>query len=183
MTHRHALFDRLTERKRAAIIPRLRDLLALRDGQRLLDLGGGTGQAAAMLAHKGEVVVVEPDARKVAHGRAARPGLRFKEASAEQLPYPEFHFDAAMALMTVHHWSDPTAGLREVWRVLQPGGRLVVYELPPSRARWLSRIERRLGHPAHFLEPEALAGLLHDAGFPKVELYDAPRGYLVRATR
>ena len=160
-------------------MPALRELLWLRDGARLLDVGGGTGLVAEMMGVKGEVVVVEPNARKVARGRARRPRIKFVGASAEQLPFPEFHFDAAMALMTLHHWADPLAGLREIRRVLQPGGRLVLYEMPPSRAGLL----RWMPHHRHLLEPEALARLLHEAGFGKVEFRDAPRGYLALAVR
>ena len=135
-----SLGERLHARRRAELMPALRELLWLREGARLLDVGGGTGFVAEMIGVKGEVVVVEPNARKVARGRARRPRLKFVEAGAEQLPFPEFHFDAAMALMTLHHWADPSAGLTEVHRVLQPGGRLVLYEMPPSRAgllRWM----------------------------------------------
>jgi SAM-dependent methyltransferase len=78
----------------------------------VVNVGAGSGSYEPVDC---EVVAVEPSARMLEHRRErAAPALR---AAAEHLPFPERSFDVAMAVLTVHHWSDPAAGLREMTRV------------------------------------------------------------------
>lgn len=167
-------------------MPQLRALLRPGPGLRLLDLGGGTGLVAELLDGPwAEVVVFEPDARKVAYGRARRPGLRFVEGLAEQLPFPDAAFDRAMALVSLHHMHDQPAALREVRRVLRPGAVLVLHELDPTQklTRHLRWLEHRVHGPGatHFVGPAELRAMLDAAGFRAVEGHAAPRGYFVAA--
>ena len=105
---------------------------ALGDARTVVNVGAGAGSYEA--AHL-DVTPVEPSAAM----RAQRPvGLRpAVDAVAEQLPFPDDAFDAAMTTFSVHQWSDPAAGLREMRRVSR--GPVVVLTCDPALVRdfWL----------------------------------------------
>ena len=92
---------------------------ALGDARTILNVGAGTGSYEPS---DREVLAVEPSAVM----RAQRPANAAPcvAAAAERLPFADKSFDAAMAIATIHHWQDPTAGLREMRRVAR---RVVVF--------------------------------------------------------
>ena len=100
---------------------------ALGDARTVLNVGAGTGSYEPPDRY---VVAVEPSERMAA-GRAT-PAVR---ALAEDLPFHDASFDAAMAVLSDHHWSDPIAGLREMARVAK---RVVVFQWEPAES-WLTR--------------------------------------------
>ncbi|MEU6442423.1 MerR family transcriptional regulator [Streptomyces sp. NPDC047046] len=104
---------------------------ALGDARTVLNVGAGTGSYEPP---DREVTAVEPSAVM----RALRPAgaARCVAATADQLPFPDRGFDAAMAFSTVHHWRDPLAGLRELRRVAR---RVVVFTHDASDAAWRHR--------------------------------------------
>src|SRR5690242_10617333 len=89
----------------------------------VLDLGSGTGRLTPGLAveFQGRVYGVEPSDRMRAEAPAA-PGVTYLKGSAEAIPLPEASVDVVLMFLTFHHWTDPLQGLREVRRVLRPGG-------------------------------------------------------------
>ncbi|MGW1736540.1 class I SAM-dependent methyltransferase [Streptomyces sp. NPDC001999] len=105
---------------------------ALDDARTVLNVGAGTGSYETA-AHT--ITAVEPSLAM----RAQRPAelATAVEAVAEDLPFPDGHFDASMTLFSVHQWSDATAGLREMRRVTR--GPVVVLTCDPARVRdfWL----------------------------------------------
>lgn len=96
----------------------------------VLDLGCGIGRFTPALAETfgGPVYGVEPSAgmRQQAVEHAAHPDVTYLEGSAEAIPLPADSCDLAWLFLTIHHWSDPLQGLREVRRVLRPGGTVVL---------------------------------------------------------
>ena len=85
---------------------------ALGQAGSVVDVGAGTGAYSPV---DREVVAVEPsEVMIVQRSEGAAPVVR---AFADALPFPDRSFDAALATFTVHHWSDPAAGLREMRRV------------------------------------------------------------------
>jgi SAM-dependent methyltransferase len=68
------------------------------------------------------VTAVDPSEPFVAAARARNPGVTVLQASAEQLPFPDRTFDAALAQLVVHFMPDPVAGLTEMARVTRPDG-------------------------------------------------------------
>jgi SAM-dependent methyltransferase len=115
--------------------PRIADRIwaALGDARTVLNVGAGTGSYEPS---DREVTAAEPSALM----RAQRPAgaAPCVAAAAENLPFDDQSFDAAMAVSTVHHWQDPVAGLREMRRVAR---RVVVFAFDtrdPSRF-WLTR--------------------------------------------
>ena len=101
------------------------DLVAVRRGDRVLDVGCGPGILTAPLVERcgaERVGAVDPSAPFIAAVRDSFPGVDVHEATAEALPFDDDTFDAALAQLVVHFMSDPVAGLREMGRVTKPGG-------------------------------------------------------------
>jgi SAM-dependent methyltransferase len=101
------------------------DLVGVRRGDRVLDVGCGPGVLTAPLVElcgRDSVAAVDPSPPFVAAARDRLPGVDVREATAEDLPYDDDVFDVALAQLVVHFMTDPVAGLREMGRVTRPGG-------------------------------------------------------------
>jgi demethylmenaquinone methyltransferase/2-methoxy-6-polyprenyl-1,4-benzoquinol methylase len=148
-------------RRRAA------DLAAVGPGDRVLDVACGTGDLALELAGRvglgGEVVgcdfseqMLEHARRKAAAAPAGAAPLRFEHANALALPYADGEFAAATVGFGARNFSDLEQGLRELARVVRPGGRVVVLEITtPTRPPlstffrvWFDRVVPALGRIA-----------------------------------
>jgi len=104
---------------------RFAELAGVRRGQRVLDVGCGPGALTAELVNRAgadAVSAVEPSASFAAAVRKRLPGVDIRRSVAEELPFPDGGFDAAMAQLVVHFMADPVLGLREMGRVTRPGG-------------------------------------------------------------
>jgi len=118
-------YDRFMGRYSRLLSPQLADLAGVRGGQRAIDVGCGPGALTAELVMRlgpAAVAAVDPSEPFVAAARARNPGVDVRRASAEQLPFPDDTFDAALAQLVVHFMSDPVAGLAEMARVTRAGG-------------------------------------------------------------
>jgi SAM-dependent methyltransferase len=107
---------------------------ALGDARSVLNVGAGTGSYEPI---DREVTAVEPSTRMIAQRPAgAAPVV---QARAEHLPFAGRSFDAAMAVLTVHHWTDLNAGLREMQRVARRRIVIVTFDPEPLRDLWIMR--------------------------------------------
>ncbi len=112
--------------------------IAPRKGMRVLDLAAGTGtSSAAIAAHGAHVVAADFSEGMLAEGRKRHAGndlIEFQWADATQLPFADDSFDAATISYGLRNVNDPKAALREMRRVVKPGGRVVIAEFstPPS---------------------------------------------------
>ncbi len=151
------------------------ELAGIRPGDRVLDVGCGTGDltlaAAAQAGAAGEVAGIDasPEMVQVARRKASGRSLpiRFELAPVEALPFPDGYFDVALSSLMLHHLPGQLKhdGLAEVYRVLKPGGRLLVVDFrdgPSGHGHFLMAV---LGHGSQQRSPGSLGPLLAGAGF------------------
>lgn len=153
--------------------------LALTAGERLLDVGCGTGTLLTEVQRRvpGVVAVgVDPDPTilRIAARRLARRGCRadLQVARAEALPFPDASFDAAVSTLVLHHLPTPAkrAALREIHRVLRPGGRFLLVdfgERPGRKVPWWQRPFEHVEHLEDHVQGR-LPAFLAQAGFVNV---------------
>jgi SAM-dependent methyltransferase len=161
-----ALYDPLGEREeRKTIGPMRRKLLAHARG-RTLEIGAGTGRNVPHYPPGTDLVLTEPDVHM-----AKRIGVESVRAPAEKLPFPDASFDTVVSTLTLCTVDDLDAALREVRRVLKPGGSLLFLEHvrgePGSKLeRWQDRLERPWGAVAGGCHPNRdTLGAIRAAGF------------------
>jgi SAM-dependent methyltransferase len=118
-------YDRFMGRYSVPLAPTLADFAGIATGQRVVDVGCGPGALTSELVRRlGDAAVsaVDPSEPFVAAARERHPGVTVRRATAEQLPFADQEFDAALAQLVVHFMADPVVGLREMARVTRPRG-------------------------------------------------------------
>lgn len=159
-------------------------------GARVLDVACGTGvvarAAAARAGPEGRLAGVDVNSGMLAVAARRAPAIDWRQGGAEALPWADAAFDVVLCQFGLNFFADPETALREMWRVLAPGGRLAVavfdgLERNPAYARMVEVLGRRIGPaPAEALglpfslgEPGAFSGLLERAGIPGARIVRA----------
>lgn len=129
--------------------------LGLRQGQRAVDLGAGTGKLSRAIVARGiDVVAVEPAAGMRAEFARRVPGVPVVDGTAETIPLPEASVDAAVSGQAFH-WFDAPAAAREIARVVRPRGGLgLVWNYRDESIPWVAELTRILD--------------AHDPGAPRI---------------
>jgi arsenite methyltransferase len=154
--------------------------LALREGERVLDIGTGPGllayDMAASVGRNGRVcgIDISEDMLTMSRKRCAdQPWTEFQRADGMNLPYPDDSFDAAVSTQVYEYVVDIPGALAELYRVARPGGRAVVmdndYGSLVIHTEHEARMKRVLSawdeHFVHAGLPRTLSRQLRDAGF------------------
>ncbi|WP_328551856.1 class I SAM-dependent methyltransferase [Streptomyces sp. NBC_00358] len=163
--------------RRNRAFTRLAALSGAQRGDRVLDVGCGTGyltrRMALAVGPEGSVTGVDPSPSVLAYARRKdRAGqgaaCGYREGVAEDLGLPDGSFDTVVTSLMLHHLPEelrPTA-LKEMWRVLRPGGRLLVVEFrPPNSALGRHLVHGGLGHAMSHNRTDLLDGIVAGAGF------------------
>jgi ubiquinone/menaquinone biosynthesis C-methylase UbiE len=166
-----------------------RDLVAaieVADGERVLDIGTGTGASAAEARSVGaRVVGIDRSLAMLATGARARPGLALVAAEAIDLPFRDRSFDVVTGNFVLAHFAKVETALFDIVRVLKPGGRVGFTAWSDGsdayEGAWLELVEsvvpRDMLSPAYasaapghdrFKRPDAIQEALRDAGFRHV---------------
>ncbi len=126
------LYERLI---RPPDVRRLRELCAFAAGQRLLDLGGGTGRVAQYFRGEVAMVCVLDVSKNMLREALAKGGFCTALGAAEHLPFRDGAFERIIAVDSFHHFRDHHRAAKELVRVLAGGGRLVIEEPDVRRLR------------------------------------------------
>jgi SAM-dependent methyltransferase len=144
------------------------ELAGVGPGDRVVDVGSGPGRFLREAAERGAVAVgVEPSGqmRRVAGWRtpgSLRDRVQVVEGTAERLPLEDGAATVVWAVASFHHWADEEAGLAEAYRVLRPGGRLLIAERLARPRGWLR------GHALTWEQGAQLVAQVERAGFAEV---------------
>jgi SAM-dependent methyltransferase len=118
-------YDRFMGRYSVPLAPQLADFASVAAGQRVLDVGCGPGALTAELVTRlapAAVSAVDPSEPFVAAAQERHPGVDVRRAGAEELPFGDQTFDAALAQLVVHFMAEPVVGLHEMARVTRKHG-------------------------------------------------------------
>ena len=185
------------------------ELSGVRPGHRVLDIAGGTGDLASkfsrLVGETGSVVLADINESMLRVGRdklidhGVQGNLEYVQADAQALPFPDDHFDCVSIAFGLRNVTDKDQALREMLRVLRPGGRLLVLEfskpgnelLGKAYDQYSFRVLPLMGklvagdsdsyqylaesirmHP----DQETLLGMLEDAGFINCEYHNLTGG-------
>jgi SAM-dependent methyltransferase len=171
-------YDRFMGQYSSQLSAQLADLADIAAGQRVIDVGCGPGALTTELVQRlgaNGVEAVDPSEQFAEAARERHAGVDVRLAPAEDLPFADDEFDAALAQLVVHFMADPVAGLAEMRRVTRPdgvvaasvwdvgGGRApispywkAVRELDPNLTGESDRAGTREGHLAELFEAAGL---------------------------
>jgi ubiquinone/menaquinone biosynthesis C-methylase UbiE len=177
------LSERTADREAAFFLP------CLTSNLRLLDCGCGSGTITVGLAQRvapGQVIGLDREPAQVEKSRlhAAQHGVvnvEFRTGNVYEIPYPDGAFDAVFAHAVLQHLSEPMQALREMHRVLKPGGFIglreedrdadLIYPFPPrlqETHELLMRLWQQIGGDPYL--PKRYRAVLREAGFVRVQM-------------
>ena len=135
------------ERGRPSYPPEAIDWLLPRNARDVLDLGAGTGKLTTRLVERGlDVVAVDPIPEMLELLSNSLPDTPALLGTAEEIPLPDDSVDAVLVAQA-WHWFDPERAVKEVARVLRPGGRLgLIWNTRDERMGWVKDLGRIIGH-------------------------------------
>lgn len=166
---------------------RVAEAAKIRPGDRVLDVACGTGvlarEAASRVGAQGSVTGLDPAPGMLAVARRLGPALEWREGTAEALPYADARFDAVVSQFGLMFFTDKSAALREMLRVLAPGRHLAVavwdsLENSPAYADAVALLDRIVGTQAAAAlrapfvlgDRRALKELFEESGAPSVQI-------------
>jgi demethylmenaquinone methyltransferase/2-methoxy-6-polyprenyl-1,4-benzoquinol methylase len=157
------IYDRLIS---APDPERIISLLDLPKNGILLDAGGGTGRMAShLLPHVGKLVLSDLSFSMLREAHA-KPLPRIVQAASHFLPFPDEYFDRVLVVDALHHFDHQGEVIKDLLRVLKPGGRLLIEEpdIRKFRAKMIRVMEKFLMMKSVFCRPEEIKSMVEMYG-------------------
>lgn len=127
----------------------------------LLDVGGGTGRVSGFFIDKVDQVIIADLSEKMLLQSLGKEGLEPICSHAEKLPFPDKYFERVIMVDALHHVCDQKETAQELWRVLKPGGMIIIEE--PDIRHWAVKLvalgEKIALMRSHFLSPRQIGEL------------------------
>lgn len=128
-----------------------------RKGGRIIDMGTGPGYLSAELAQRNAAKVhavdINPAMHELARDRISKLNLenlvQFDLADVHNLPYADEFADLVVSYSCLHHWLNPARGLAECYRVLAPGGKLIIIDTFPDQGAALEKVAQTIVEPEY----------------------------------
>ena len=155
-------------------------------GGSILDVGGGTGQLASLLASETDCTVTILDSSPQMLERArSRVGVVPILGDAASMPIADGSFDAVVVCDAFHHFVRRDEAAEEMARVVRRGGAILVVEMDPRplSARMTAAVERMLGEPGNFMSPQDMEALFNRLGVKGQAVPQGKTSYLFLGTR
>lgn len=129
----------------------------------VLDAGGGTGRVAQFLSVKSAHVLVADQSFKMLQEVRKKDILRPVCALTETLPFVDNCFDRIIMVDALHHVANQALTIGELWRLLKPGGRIIIEEpdIREFRVKLIALAEKLALMRSHFLSPPQIANLVN----------------------
>jgi len=147
------------------------ELTELRKDQNLLDVGGGTGRVTVLYKTISNNLLIVDSAQNMLR-KAQEKGIRTVCSQSERLPFRDLKFDRIIIVDALHHVRDQQQTLDEMWRLLAPGGKIIIEE--PDFQYFLVKLvalgEKLLLMRSHFLAPQKIIEMCHFSKDATVEL-------------
>jgi len=171
--------DHMEEDHLPIVLPTL-ELMKLGQADRVLDVGCGTGWLPRLIAGRvpeGSVVGIDVSDEMVARAQRASAGLQnltFRVGGVDRIPAPDATFTKVISVESAYYWPDPAQGIREMNRVLRPGGSAWVLINYYGDNLYCHQWGRVFAIPTHLLAAEEWDQLFRDAGFAGVSRRRVP---------
>jgi demethylmenaquinone methyltransferase/2-methoxy-6-polyprenyl-1,4-benzoquinol methylase len=159
------IYDRLITPPNPA---QLRELLQLPTGGWMLDAGGGTGRVSSQLRSLVGKLVVSDLSQPMLKQAQVKNKLYPVNSHTERLPFPDESFDRILVVDALHHFRNQQEAIRDLLRVLKPGGRLVIEEPDINRfaVKLVALAEKLTLMGSHFHSPAEIRDMIAACGLP-----------------
>jgi demethylmenaquinone methyltransferase/2-methoxy-6-polyprenyl-1,4-benzoquinol methylase len=142
---------------------------------KLLDAGGGTGRVSQFLRAKAAQIIIADGSYKMLREARKKEWIQTTQSCTESLPFKDCFFDCIIMVDALHHVANQSETASELWRVLKPGGLIIIEEpnIHTLRVKLLAIAEKLALMRSHFLSPEQIVELFDGTNSRKhIELVD-----------
>ena len=156
------------------ITERLFQLLSPQPGKLYLDVGCGTGNYTVALSNKGvNFYGIEPSEKMLNIAKSRNDKIDWLLAWAEDIPLKNNQFDGAIATLTIHHWTSIPGAFKEIYRVLNEDGKIVLFTATPEQMKgyWLN----------HYFPKMLEKSILQMPSFESIKQAAAETGFVITA--